>query len=40
MVRQKIFDFDNDGLADVPMQPYLIADFKALGLTDTDLSPF
>ena len=39
MVGQKTFDFNNDGLAHVGMLPDLIADFKALGLTDADLSP-
>jgi len=39
IVGQKTFDFNYDGLAHVGMLPDLIADFKALGLTETDLSP-
>jgi len=39
MVGQKVFDFNVDGLAHVGMLPDLIADFKALGLTEADLSP-
>jgi len=39
VVGQKTFDFNYDGLAHVGMLPDLIADFKALGLTDADLSP-
>jgi hypothetical protein len=39
VVVQKIFDFNRDGLAHIGMLPDLIADFRALGLTDADLSP-
>jgi hypothetical protein len=39
VVGQKTFDFNVDGLAHMGMLPDLIEDFKALGLTDADLSP-
>jgi hypothetical protein len=39
VVGEKTFDINNDGLAHIGMLPDMIAEFKALGLTNADLSP-
>ncbi len=36
---KKTFDFNRDGLAHIGLLPDLIADLKAIGLTDEDLKP-
>ncbi|MBA2715418.1 MAG: membrane dipeptidase [Rubrobacteraceae bacterium] len=39
VVREKTFDFNVEGLAHVGMLPDMIADFQAMGLSETDLAP-
>jgi microsomal dipeptidase-like Zn-dependent dipeptidase len=39
VVGEKTFDFNVDGLAHIGMLPDLIADFQAMGLSQTDLDP-